>query len=52
MADSLPSLLLVDDDATYRERLAKAVVGLRKVGVEFQDLLKLGDGLIASSAAL
>jgi two-component system, response regulator RegA len=26
MADSRPSLLLVDDDATYRERLAKALV--------------------------
>jgi len=25
MADSQPSLLLVDDDATYRERLAKAI---------------------------
>jgi two-component system response regulator RegA len=25
MADSRPSLLLVDDDATYRERLAKAI---------------------------
>jgi two-component system response regulator RegA len=26
MSDSRPSLLLVDDDATYRERLAKAIV--------------------------
>ncbi|WLT31918.1 response regulator transcription factor [Geothrix sp. PMB-07] len=25
MAEALPSLLLVDDDATYRERLAKAI---------------------------